>query len=74
MGLRGETPLLILQYLYDRTGRMIAIADLEVVLGKDIYALRPAIEDLKTEGFINEEEYRIEIKPAGIHFAKSRWV
>lgn len=74
MGLRGETPLLILQYLYDRTGRMVPIADLEVVLGKDIHALRPSIEDLKTEGFINEEEYRIEIKPAGVHFAKSRWV
>ena len=74
MGLRGETPLLILQYLYDRTGRMIPIADLEVVLGKDIHALRPSIEDLKTEGFINEEEYRIEILPAGRDFARSRWV
>lgn len=50
------------------------IGDLEVVMGKDIHALRPAIEDLKTEGYINEEEYRIEIKPAGVHFAQSRWV
>ena len=74
MGLRGETPLLILQYLYDRTGRRIPLSDLEAALGKDIHALRPAIEDLKTEGFLNEEEYRIEIKPAGVHFAKSRWV
>ena len=59
LGLRGETPLLILQYLYDRVGRMVPVADLEVVMGKDIHALRPAIEDLKTEGYINEEEYRI---------------
>jgi hypothetical protein len=71
---RGELPLLILQHLFDRAGKRIPISDLEVTLGKDMHALRPAIEDLKTEGFINEEEYRIEILPAGRHFAQSRWV
>jgi hypothetical protein len=73
LSLRGEIPLLILQYLYDRSGKSVPIGDLETVIGKDIYTLRPAIEDLKTEGFISEDEYRIEIKPAGIHFAQSRW-
>lgn len=72
--MRSELALLILQHLFDRQGRRIPISDLEVTLGKDIYALRPAIEDLKVQGFINEEEYRIEILPAGRSFAQSRWV
>jgi len=71
---RGELPFLILQYLFDRPAKRVAIADLEVALGCDIYHLRPAIEDLKLEGYINEEEYRIEILAAGRHFAQSRWV
>jgi len=70
----SETALSILQYLFDRAGRSVAIADLEVVIGKDIHHLRPAIEDLKTSGFVSEDEYRIEIKPEGLHFARSRWV
>lgn len=69
-----ELPQLILQYLYDRPGKRIPIAELETQLGKDIHTLRPAIEDLKLRGFINEEEYRIEILAAGQHFAQSRWV
>lgn len=69
-----ELSLLILQHLFDRQGKRIPITDLEVALGKDVYVLRPAIEDLKTHGFINEEEYRIEILPAGRDFARSRWV
>ncbi len=72
--MRSELALLILQYLYDRTGRQIDIGELEVQLGKDIHALRPAIEDLKTNGFINEDEYRLEILPTGRNFAQSRWV
>lgn len=70
----SETALMILQYLFDRTGKRVAIADLEPVLAMDIHSLRPAIEDLKTAGYITEDEYRIEIKPEGIHFARSRWV
>ena len=70
----SEASLLILQYLFDRTGKRVAIADLEPVLAMDIYRLRPAIEDLKSAGYITEDEYRIEIKPEGIHFARSRWV
>ena len=31
-------------------------------------------QDLKLRGFINEEEYRIEILAAGRDFARSRWV
>lgn len=72
--MRSELALLILQYLYDRAGRQIDIGELEVQLGKDIHVLRPAIEDLKTNGFINEDEYRLEILPTGKHFAQSRWV
>ncbi len=72
--MRSELALLILQYLYDRTGRQIDIGELEVQLGKDIHVLRPAIEDLKTNGFINEDEYRLEILPTGRNFAQSRWV
>jgi DNA-binding MarR family transcriptional regulator len=71
---RNELSLQILQYLFDRAGRQIQISDLAVQLGKDIHSLRPAIEDLKAEGFINEEEYRVEILPSGRHFAQSRWV
>lgn len=70
----SEASLLILQYLFDRTGKRVAIADLEPVLAMDIHNLRPAIEDLKSAGYITEDEYRIEIKPEGIHFARSRWV
>lgn len=69
-----ELPQLVLQYLYDRRGKRIPISELETHLGKDIHTLRPAIEDLKTRGFINEEEYRVEILAAGHHFAQSRWV
>ena len=69
-----ELSLLILQHLFDRQGRRIPITDLEVALGKDVHALRPAIEDLKTHGFINEEEYLLEILPTGRDFARSRWV
>jgi predicted transcriptional regulator len=69
-----ELPQLILQYLYDRPGKRIPIGELETQLGKDVYTLRPAIEDLKLRGFINEEEYRIEILASGRHFAQSRWV
>ena len=72
--MRSELALQILQYLYDRSGRQIDIGELEVQIGKDIHVLRPAIEDLKTNGFINEEEYRLEILPPGKHFAQSRWV
>ncbi len=72
--MRSELALQILQYLYDRAGRQIDIGELEVQIGKDIHVMRPAIEDLKTNGFINEEEYRIEILPTGKHFAQSRWV
>lgn len=72
--MRNELSLQILQYLFDRAGRQIPITDLEVQLGKDMHALRPAIEDLKAGGFINEEEYRVEILPPGHHFARSRWV
>lgn len=72
--MRDELSLQILQYLFDRAGRQIPIRELEVKLGKDVYTLRPAIEDLKAEGFINEENYRVEILPAGRHFAQSRWV
>jgi|JI7StandDraft_1071085.scaffolds.fasta_scaffold340441_2 hypothetical protein len=72
--MRSELALQILQYLYDRSGRQIDIGELEVQIGKDIHVLRPAIEDLKTNGFINEEEYRLEILPTGKHFAQSRWV
>ncbi|AFM12896.1 hypothetical protein [Turneriella parva] len=72
--MRSELALLVLQYLYDRAGRQIDIGELEVQLGKDIHVLRPAIEDLKTNGFINEDEYRLEILPTGKHFAQSRWV
>lgn len=69
-----ELPQLILQYLYDRSGKRVQISELETHLGKDVHTLRPAIEDLKTRGFINEEEYRIEILASGLHFAQSRWV
>ena len=69
--MRSELALQILQYLYDRSGRQIDIGELEVQIGKDIHVLRPAIEDLKTNGFINEEEYRLEILPTGKHFAQS---
>lgn len=72
--MRDELSLQILQYLFDRAGRQIPIRELEVKLGKDVYTLRPAIEDLKAKGFINEENYRVEILPAGRHFAQSRWV
>ena len=72
--MRNELALQILQYLYDRSGRQIDIGELEVQIGKDIHVLRPAIEDLKTNGFINEEEYLLEILPTGKHFAQSRWV
>lgn len=72
--MRNELSLQILQYLFDRRGRQVAITEIEVQLGQDIHALRPAIEDLKTAGFLNEEEYRLEILPAGRHFAQSRWV
>lgn len=72
--MRSELALQILQYLYDRSGRQIDIGELEVQIGKDIHVLRPAIEDLKTNGFVNEEEYRLEILPTGKHFAQSRWV
>jgi len=72
--MRSELALQILQYLYDRAGRQIDIGELEVQIGKDIHVLRPAIEDLKTNSFINEEEYRLEILPTGKHFAQSRWV
>jgi len=72
--MRSELALQILQYLYDRSGRQIDIGELEVQIGKDIHVLRPAIEDLKTNGFINEEEYCLEILPTGKHFAQSRWV
>lgn len=72
--MRSELALLVLQYLYDRAGRQIDIGELEVQLGKDIHVLRPAIEDLKTNGFINEDEYRLEILPTGKNFAQSRWV
>lgn len=50
------------------------IRELEVQLGIDLYTLRPALEDLKVQGYINEEEYQIEILAAGRHFAQSRWV
>ena len=69
-----ELSLLILQHLYDRQGKRIAITGLEVALGKDVHTLRPAIEDLKVRGYINEEEYRLEILPTGRDFARSRWV
>ena len=72
--MRSELALQILQYLYERSGRQIDIGELEVQIGKDIHVLRPAIEDLKTNGFINEEEYLLEILPTGKHFAQSRWV
>ncbi len=70
----SELALQVLQYLFDRSGRLIAISDLEVQLGRDIHDLRPAIEDLKVRGYVNEDEYRLEILPAGSHFARSRWV
>ncbi len=70
----GELALLILQYLFDRQGRRVAITDLEVMTGKDIHTLRTAIEDLKMHGLIAEDEYRIEIRPEGVAFAQSRWV
>ncbi len=69
-----ELALLVLQHLFDRQGRRVPLGDLEVALGKDIHTLRPAIEDLKLRGFINEEEYLIEILAAGRDFARSRWV
>ena len=69
-----DLSLLILQHLFDRQGKRVPITDLEVTLGKDIHDLRPAIEDLKAHGYITEEEYRIEILPAGRDFARSRWV
>lgn len=72
--MRNQLSLQILQYLFDRAGKRIPITELEIQLGKDVHALRPAIEDLKTEGFVNEEEYRVEILPSGRHFAQSRWV
>jgi DNA-binding IclR family transcriptional regulator len=72
--MRNELSLQILQYLFDRADRRIPISELEVQLGKDLHTLRPALEDLKTQGFITEEEYRVEILPSGYHFAQSRWV
>jgi len=70
----SESALLILQYLFDRRGKRVAIADLEAPLAMEIHSLRPAIEDLKTAGYISEDEYRLEIKAEGVHFARSRWV
>ena len=70
----GELALLILQHLFDRQGKRVAIADLEAVTGKDIHTLRAAIEDLKTQRLVAEDEYRIEIRPEGVSFARSRWV
>ncbi|MBV6492255.1 MAG: hypothetical protein LDLANPLL_00248 [Turneriella sp.] len=70
----GELALLILQYLFDRQGKRVAITDLEAVTGKDIHTLRAAIEDLKILGYIAEDEYRIEIRSEGVSFARSRWV
>lgn len=70
----GELALLILQHLFDRQGKRVAIVDLEAVTGKDIHTLRAAIEDLKMQSLVAEDEYSIEIRPEGIAFARSRWV
>jgi hypothetical protein len=72
--LKGELPFEILQYLFDRPAQQVAITDFEVHLGKSVYELRPAIEDLKTHGFISEDEYRVEILPMGRAFSQSKWV
>jgi hypothetical protein len=71
---KNELALLILQYLFDRAGKQVPLAEFEVALGKDIHALRPAIEDLKTLAYISEDEYRLEILPTGRDFAQSKWV
>ncbi len=72
--MRSELSLQILQYLFDRQDKRIPVTELELQLGIEIHKLRPAIEDLKSEGFVNEEEYRVEILPSGRNFAQSRWV
>ncbi|MCS6972001.1 MAG: hypothetical protein NZL89_03170 [Leptospiraceae bacterium] len=68
-----EIALSILHYVYDHSERQIPLAELELQLGRDIHSLRPVIEDLKSAGFIAEEEYRLEILAAGRSFAQSRW-
>ena len=69
-----ELALQILQYLYEKAGKTTPISSFEVSIGTDIHSLRPAIEDLKMQGYVTEDEYRVEITPAGLNFARSKWV
>ena len=64
----------ILQELYQRRGKPVAIETLQVEIGADIQRMRPAVEDLKTRGLILEEEYCLEITSKGLDYARSRWV